>query len=129
WIVREGSGDRGLSLDSEAGDGSRGLRALPLAAPDARTMRRPRASISGMAEAKAAAIDTIKFFGHEPASHSSEMPSVARRGEWWAILPEYGRYHQEHSTALARGSFTWLEVRPELVISPMLKSLVQPGFE
>ena len=27
------------------------------------------------------------------------------------------------------GEFEWLEVRPELVISALLKSLVQPGFE
>jgi hypothetical protein len=57
------------------------------------------------------------------------MPRPAWRRGWLALLPEYGRFHQEHGSAGEQGEFTWLEVRPELVISPLLKSLVQPGFE
>ena len=45
------------------------------------------------------------------------------------MLPEYARFHHEFSTATTTGEFQWLEVRPELVISALLKSLVQPGFE
>jgi len=86
-------------------------------------------ALSGMEAARTAALDTIKFFGHEPGSHKSTMPAPNWRRLWWELLPEYGRFHREHGTAAETGEFTWLEVRPELVISPLLKSLVQPGFE
>jgi phosphohistidine swiveling domain-containing protein len=85
--------------------------------------------IGGMDEAEAAALDTIKFFGHEPGSKITTMPLPESRARWWAVLPEYARYHQEFATIAATGDFEWLEVRPEVVISALLKSLVQPGFE
>ncbi|HEY4271554.1 MAG TPA: PEP/pyruvate-binding domain-containing protein [Candidatus Udaeobacter sp.] len=88
-----------------------------------------RQKIGGMNEAEAAALDTIKFFGHKPGSKITAMPAPEFRGRWWAMLPEYGRFHQEFATAATTGEFEWLEVRPELVISALLKSLVQPGFE
>jgi hypothetical protein len=82
-----------------------------------------------MGEAETAALDTIKFFGHEPGSKITTMPAPESRARWWAVLPEYARYHQEFATVAATGDFEWLEVRPEVVISALLKSLVQPGFE
>ena len=82
-----------------------------------------------MDEAEAAALDTIKFFGHKPGSKITTMPAPESRARWWALLPEYERFHQEFATAATTGEFEWLEVRPELVISALLKSLVQPGFE
>ncbi len=85
--------------------------------------------ISGMAEARAAALETIKFFGHKPGSTIAKMPEPEARATWWALLPEYDRFHREFSTVTTKGDFEWLEVRPELVISALLKSLVQPGFE
>lgn len=88
-----------------------------------------RRRLPSMAEARDAALDTIKFFGHEPSARSAPMPDVERRREWWRLLPEYGRFHAEHETSEAKGDHDWLEVRPELVISALLKSLVQPGFE
>jgi phosphohistidine swiveling domain-containing protein len=88
-----------------------------------------RQKIGGMNEAEAAALDTIKFFGHKPGSKMATMPAPESRARWWAVLPEYARFHQEFSTAITTGEFEWLEVRPELVISALLKSLVQPGFE
>jgi phosphohistidine swiveling domain-containing protein len=88
-----------------------------------------RQKIGGMDKAEAAALDTIKFFGHKPGSKIAKMPSPQSRATWWALLPEYARFHQEFTTVSTTGEFEWLEVRPELVISPLLKSLVQPGFE
>ena len=88
-----------------------------------------RQKIGGMNEAEAAALDTIKFFGHKPGSKITAMPAPESRERWWSMLPEYGRFHQEFATAATTGKFEWLEVRPELVISALLKSLVQPGFE
>lgn len=85
--------------------------------------------IGRMDEAEAAALDTIKFFGHKPGSQIATMPALQSRAKWWALLPEYQRFHQEFATATTTGDFEWLEVRPELVISALLKSLVQPGFE
>jgi phosphohistidine swiveling domain-containing protein len=80
-------------------------------------------------EAIEAAVDTLTFFGHRPGVKVAGMPDPDIRKRWWAILPEYARFHQEFGTAREGGAFEWLEVRPELVISPLLKSLVQPGFE
>ncbi len=88
-----------------------------------------RQKIGGMEEAEAAALDTIKFFGHKPGSKITTMPAPESRSRWWAVLPEYERFHREFATAATTGDFEWLEVRPELVISALLKSLVQPGFE
>jgi hypothetical protein len=82
-----------------------------------------------MDEARAAALDTIRFFGHKPGSMVADMPFTAMRARWWALLPEYARFHRESGTPEQSGEFEWLEVRPELVISALLKSLVQPGFE
>ena len=88
-----------------------------------------RQEIGGIDEAKSAALDTIKFFGHKPGTKITTMPAPESRTTWWALLPEYARFHQEFATAATTGEFEWLEVRPELVISALLKSLVQPGFE
>jgi len=107
-----------------------GSAAVPLGCASIRTESRiTRQKISGMAQAEAAALDTIKFFGHKPGSRIATMPAPQARATWWALLPEYGRFHQEFATAATTGDFEWLEVRPELVISTLLKSLVQPGFE
>ncbi|PYL71965.1 MAG: hypothetical protein DMF26_17900, partial [Verrucomicrobia bacterium] len=108
-----------------------GSAAVPLACASARRPGAPitRQKIGGMAEAEAAALDTIKFFGHRPGSKITTMPVPESRAKWWAVLPEYARFHQEFATASTTGEFEWLEVRPELVISALLKSLVQPGFE
>lgn len=76
-----------------------------------------------------AAVDTRRFFGHEPARRRGPMPPPEWRARWWRLLPEYGRCHAAAGTAGSTGEHDWLEVRPELVISPLLKSLVQPGFE
>lgn len=83
----------------------------------------------GVGEAIAATLDTLKFFGHRPRVRVAGMPDPDLRRRWWAILPEYARFHREFETVLETGEFEWLEVRPELVISALLKSLVQPGFE
>ena len=88
-----------------------------------------RRKIGGMDEAESAALDTIKFFGHKPGTKVTTMPAHESRATWWALLPEYARFHKEYATGATTGDFEWLEVRPELVISALLKSLVQPGFE
>ena len=88
-----------------------------------------RKKMGGMDEAESAALDTIKFFGHKPGIKITNMPAPQSRATWWDVLPEYARFHQEFATASTTGEFVWLEVRPELVISALLKSLVQPGFE
>ena len=107
-----------------------GSAAIPLGCASVRTEAQiTRQKISGMVQAEAAALDTIKFFGHKPESRTATMPTPQVRARWWALLPEYGRFHQQFATAATTGDFEWLEVRPELVISALLKSLVQPGFE
>jgi phosphohistidine swiveling domain-containing protein len=108
-----------------------GPAAIPLGCATAIRPRRTttRQKIGGMDEAETAALDTIKFFGHKPGSKITAMPKPESRARWWAVLPEYARFHHEFATAATTGEFEWLEVRPELVISALLKSLVQPGFE
>ena len=83
-----------------------------------------------MDEAEAAALDTIKFFGHKPGSKISdharaELPG-ASGGLCFRVRRVFTRNLPRRTTT---GEFEWLEVRPELVISALLKSLVQPGFE
>jgi phosphohistidine swiveling domain-containing protein len=109
----------------------KGPAAIPLgsAAAFGNDATRAQPTIGGMDEAEAAALDTIKFFGHKPGTKITTMPSAEARAKWWAVLPEYARFHHESATAETTGEFEWLEVRPELVISALLKSLVQPGFE
>ena len=107
-----------------------GSAAIPLGCASAiRTGIATREKIGEMDEAEAAALDTIKFFGHKPGTKTTTMPAPESRARWWALLPEYARFHQEFATGATTGEFEWLEVRPELVISALLKSLVQPGFE
>ncbi len=108
-----------------------GSAAVPLGCASARRHRALTMppEIGGMDAAEAAALDTIKFFGHKPGSKHTTMPAADSRARWWTVLPEYARFHQEFATAATTGEFEWLEVRPELVISALLKSLVQPGFE
>jgi phosphohistidine swiveling domain-containing protein len=106
-----------------------GTAAVPLAHASAIRTGGATRKIGGMDEAELAALDTIKFFGHKPGTKLTTMPAPESRAKWWAWLPEYARFHQEFGTVAATGEFEWLEVRPELVISALLKSLVQPGFE
>jgi phosphohistidine swiveling domain-containing protein len=106
-----------------------GKVAVPLAAAALLDGTAPPSKLGPMEEARAAALDTIKFFGHQPGSVSAAMPEAGLRRSWWELLPEYGRFHAEYGTADQSGEHVWLEVRPELVISALLKSLVQPGFE
>lgn len=116
-------GDPRMTLaDADASD------AVPLAAAAVDATRTP-AALGGPEHAMAAALDTLKFFGHKPGVKVTHMPDPGWRRGWWDLLPEYGRFHQEFRTREAKGPFEWLEVRPELVISSLLKSLVQPGFE
>jgi phosphohistidine swiveling domain-containing protein len=89
----------------------------------------PRRALSSMETARVAAHDTLKFFGHKPGVKVTTMPDPAWRRGWWQWLPEYSRFHAEFATEAETGEHEWLEVRPELVISSLLKSLVQPGFE
>ena len=89
----------------------------------------PRLGLPSIVAARSAAKDTLKFFGHQPGVVRTTMPDPVVRSCWWERIPEYGRFHREADTPSAFGDFDWLEVRPELVISPLLKSLVQPGFE
>lgn len=84
--------------------------------------RGPRDPLDGPA-------DTLRFFGHTPRVHLDSMPQVEARRRWWFHLPEYGRFHRQFGTERDLGAYEWLEVRPEIVISALLKSLVQPGFE
>jgi phosphohistidine swiveling domain-containing protein len=110
-----------------------GRVAVPLAAAasvlGARAGTDPASTLGPPEESLEAALDTIKFFGHRPGSKTLAMPDPDRRKSWWDELWEYGRMHKEARTAQITGTFEWLEIRPELVISPLLKSLVQPGFE
>ncbi len=110
-----------------------GAAAAPLGAAAAMVAEgagaRRATSVGPPQEALEAALDTIKFFGHRPGSKTLAMPDPDRRSRWWDELWEYGRAHKEARTADVSGTFDWLEIRPELVISPLLKSLVQPGFE
>jgi phosphohistidine swiveling domain-containing protein len=109
-----------------------GPAAVPLAG--ACLVRRARAgrtgvTLSSMEKARMAAYRSIRFFGHQPQSAVTAMPQSSWREKWWHHLPEYGRYHHEYWQEQAPVLEEWMNVRPELVFTPLLKSLVQPGFE
>ena len=80
-------------------------------------------------EAIAKTLDPTNGPGPMPHIQPAPMPDPVARGRWWDLLSEYGRYHSEHRTGADHGTHTWAEIRPEVITSPMLKSLVQPGFE
>src|SRR5262249_26983473 len=88
-----------LVLDLEQGwpDAS---AAVPLGRASAMRagIKRVPQEIGGMDEAESAALDTIKFFGHKPGSKITTMPAPQSRAAWWAVLPEYARFHQEFAT-------------------------------
>ncbi len=67
--------------------------------------------------------------GPPPVVRTAAMPDPASRKRWWALLEEYGAYHREFGTAHQSGIFPWIEIRSEVLTSPLLKSLVLPGFE
>src|SRR5262249_9749173 len=103
--------DPDASPASSASTGTIGGRvAVPLGSPAAFLLRRPRPAgparngptrrpaIRGMDEARAAALDTIKFFGHLPGVTVTAMPDAAARRQWWDLLPEYARFHREFAT-------------------------------
>src|SRR5207247_2818786 len=54
-----------------------------------------RQKIGGMDEAKAAALETIKFFGHKLGTKITTMPAPESRQKWRAVLPNYARFHPE----------------------------------
>jgi phosphohistidine swiveling domain-containing protein len=118
-------GDARLLISDAGSEDGRG--SAPLAA--AFLAGRPIVTVGGVRASLDAALDTLTFFGHRPAAKVASMPDPVSRSRWWALLPEYGRFHREFGTEREDGEFEWLEVRPELVISALLKSLVQPGFE
>ncbi len=73
--------------------------------------------------------DMERFFGHRPQKKRSPMPSPERRQMWRDLLPQYDAFCAEEVASSGADEHTWLELRPEIVISPMLKSVVMPGFE
>jgi pyruvate,water dikinase len=80
------------------------------------------------AELMGRAADVALFFGHRPASKRARMPDEAWRARWRAHLPAFDAFHREHPER-REGEYDWLELRPEIVISALLKSVVLPGFE
>ena len=73
-----------------------------------------RQKIGGMDEAESAALDTIKFFGHKPGTKITSMPAPESRARWWAVLPEYARYHQEFATVAATETLSGWKSVPSL---------------
>jgi len=122
-------GDPRIRMEPNEASGSDGDPGPSRAVPMALALATAAPTVGPPEDALAAALDTLKFFGHRPGTRVAPMPDTASRRRWWEVLPEYGRYHAEFGSEHRQEEFEWLEVRPELVISALLKSLVQPGFE
>ena len=120
-VLRSGS-ERIQVLD----DRVRVVVPIVLALAPVSSARRELASVAASVERMT---DPTKVFGHQPTVRPGLMPAQAQRSLWWDVLPEYGRYHREHAAGVDGAQYDWVDVRPEIVISPLLKSLVQPGFE
>lgn len=67
-------------------------------------------------------------FGRTPGVRVAPMPQAARRQATHALLPALAAAHRDGPPA-TNAAHEWLDLRPEVVISPMLKSLVAPGME
>ena len=67
-------------------------------------------------------------FGRAPASRAGAMPAAARRQPYLDLIPALAAVHAEPGAA-PESSFDWLDLRPEVPITPLLKSLVLAGIE
>lgn len=78
----------------------------------------------------ARSLDPSQGPGPMPRVQPAPMPDPAWRQRWWDRLVEYGRFHREFAAAVGDAPMhPWIEIRSEVLTSPLLKSLVQPGFE
>jgi phosphohistidine swiveling domain-containing protein len=103
--------------------------AVPLAGCAARSTR-GRAALGAVQDSIARSLDPANGPGPAPAVVPAPMPARGRREAWWDRLAEYGRFHREFTTADDNEDVhPWIEIRPEVLTSPLLKSLVLPGFE
>lgn len=67
-------------------------------------------------------------FGRAPAVRMAAMPDPARRGAFQVLLPALAAAHAGRDPGLDR-PHEWLDLRPEVAITPMLKSVVFAGME
>jgi len=81
-------------------------------------------------------------FGTPPQSRTAPMPSSESRARWHRLLPEHARAlgaaastteptygSAREKTGPEEMEYEWLDVRPEVAITPLLSSLVLPGVE
>ncbi len=105
------------------------LSAVPLAhfaAPHATQ----RSRLGPIDASIARSLDPSQGPGPTPQIQHAAMPDPQWRQRWWDLLVEYGRFHRQFATTDATDDMhPWIEIRPEVLTSPLLKSLVQPGFE
>ena len=68
-------------------------------------------------------------FGTPPGSRLGAMPSADTRARWHVRLPEHARALAAAPSEEPGTEHEWLDVRPEVAITPFLSSLVLPGVE
>ncbi len=93
----------------------------PLIAPTARGLSADRKSnvIAELLRIKS----TEKFFGHIPEQVSMAFPYPPRQGPWW---PEHWQYPW---TMVELTRTDWGNIRPEIVNTPLTKSIIVQGIE
>jgi len=108
------------------------LSRVRLAAPSAPRPvplgRALRAADEACAGAAAAAGGGDAVFGTPPAVHPGPMPDPLRRRRTHELLPALAAAHADAAPSPGE-PYPWVDPRPEIVISPMLKSIVFPGLE
>jgi len=72
--------------------------------------------------------DPGAVFGTRPACRRAPMPDPDGRQPYFDHLPALRAAH-ENCRASGSAEYEWLDPRPEVVITPMLKSVVLPGME
>ncbi len=113
--------------------------------PTAETLRRPQMAIglpltaAGAVPAPAhelkrgiAASDadaSAGVFGRQPAMRTSAMPDPGRRARYRNLVPGLDQAYATSTSAEPGREHQWLDLRPEVPITPILKSLVLPGIE
>ena len=133
-LASSGSGVRILAnLPGEPGEelvGAAREAGIAIAAADEESV--PLATVGldpvGREEGAAASGDPERVFGTAPAVRSSPMPPAKRREAYRELLPRLAEAHRRAAVETV-AEYQWIDARPEVVITPLLKSVVLAGME
>jgi phosphohistidine swiveling domain-containing protein len=104
-----------------------GVRQIPLAALGVARDPAPAGGARGAGDTGSEG-SPGQVFGTAPATRAAPMPPTERRRAYLELLPRLAEAHRR-STARPGTDYPWIDARPEVVITPLLKSVVLAGME